>query len=292
MLLGRHGNDGELYCIAVDDARADFEQKASLHVYVVDSRGRGMEESSIAERGRAGSWLIVAVSQCQAIHARSIFPCQDTPDVKATVTFNIRSPLPVLASGLPTGVKNYEHGTLLYTFQQQIPIPSYLFAIASGDIAQASIGPRSVVATGPEELSAAKWEMENDMERFMEAAEVRFLRCCRNKLMWIENRQNSLRVDDVQRAGAPTVVSIRRCVVLSGEKLADGLGMENPIFTFATPTIVSGVSASWRRDLADVTGSREYRRNRTRAGAQLERESGRLRFLGAFLAQRGLDDVP
>lgn len=38
-------------------------------------------------------------------------------------------------------------------------MPSYLFAIASGDIATASIGPRSVVSTGPEELSAAKWEV-------------------------------------------------------------------------------------------------------------------------------------
>lgn len=78
------------------------------------------------------------VSQCQAIHARSLFPCQDTPDVKSTFTFNIRSPLPVIASGLSTGAKDFrpgkdgEAGTLLYTFRQDIPIPSYLFAIASG----------------------------------------------------------------------------------------------------------------------------------------------------------------
>ena len=86
--------------------------------------------------------------------------------------FNLRSPLPVLASGLPTGSGDFESGTLLYTFKQNVPIPSYLFAIASGDIAMASIGPRSVVATGPEELCASKWELEDDMERFIEAAEV------------------------------------------------------------------------------------------------------------------------
>ena len=78
------------------------------------------------------------VSQCQAIHARSLFPCQDTPDVKSSFDFNIRSPLPVIASGLSTGAKDFrpgndgEPGTLLYTFKQGIPIPSYLFAIASG----------------------------------------------------------------------------------------------------------------------------------------------------------------
>ncbi len=78
------------------------------------------------------------VSQCQAIHARSLFPCQDTPDVKSTFEFNIRSSLPVIASGLFTGAKEFQpgkdgaRGTLLYTFKQDIPIPSYLFAVASG----------------------------------------------------------------------------------------------------------------------------------------------------------------
>lgn len=116
-------------------------------------------------------------SQCQAIHARSLFPCQDTPDVKSTFTFNIRSPLPVLASGLPTGSRDFLHGehgnsgTLLYTFHQSIPMPSYLFAIASGDLASASIGPRSTVWTGPEELKASQWEFEDDTESYIQSAE-------------------------------------------------------------------------------------------------------------------------
>jgi len=100
--------------------------------------------------------------------------------VKSTFQFNIRSPFPVIASGLPTGSKNFEpgkdgeSGTLLYTFKQDIPIPSYLFALASGDIAIASIGPRSTVATGPEEIQGSKWELEEDTEKFIQAAEVRF----------------------------------------------------------------------------------------------------------------------
>jgi hypothetical protein len=97
--------------------------------------------------------------------------------VKSTFEFNIRSPLPVLASGLPTGVSAYragsdgERGTLLYSFKQDVPIPSYLFALASGDLASASIGPRSTVWTGPEELQKAKWELERDTERFIQVAE-------------------------------------------------------------------------------------------------------------------------
>ena len=98
--------------------------------------------------------------------------------MKATVDFEIRSPLPVIASGLSRGTSNFEsgsgsgNGTLLYTFKQDVPIPSYLFALASGDIAMTSIGPRSMVATGPEELVACKWELEKDMEKFVEVAEV------------------------------------------------------------------------------------------------------------------------
>ena len=134
-------------------------------------------------------------TQCQAIHARSIFPCQDTPDVKGTVEFNIESPFPVIASGIATCVKNLDKNldgaasTKLYAFEQKIPIPSYLFALASGDIAKAPIGPRSVVATGPKQLKAAQWELEESTERYIETVEVcTLLRNMEFVLMyWVEN---------------------------------------------------------------------------------------------------------
>jgi len=109
-------------------------------------------------------------SQCQAIHARSLFPCQDTPDVKSTYDFNITSPHVVVASGVSVGTEESGSGTI-FKFSQKVPIPSYLFALASGDIATAPIGRCSAVATGPNELAASKWELENDMDKFLDAAE-------------------------------------------------------------------------------------------------------------------------
>ncbi|KAG9201995.1 hypothetical protein G6514_005190 [Epicoccum nigrum] len=158
-------------------------------------------------------------SQCQAIHARSVFPCQDTPDVKSTFSFSLRSPLPVLASGLPTGASDYqppkkdgEQGTLKYTFEQKVPINSYLFAVASGDLACASIGPRSTVWTGPEELLECQRELEGEIEPFMTA---------------------------IESTVAPKYQWTQYNILILPPSFPYG-GMENPVWTYATPSIISG----------------------------------------------------
>ena len=180
--------------ISVGGAQAKWELKdrtpalgAPLHIAVPEGAAEGdvvrlSIEMQTTKECTALQWLTPAqtsnrkhpymFSQCQAIHARSLFPCQDTPDVKSTYTFNITSPLSVIASGvLSTETLNKDETTTTYVFEQKVPIPSYLFALASGDIATAQIGSRSKVATGPEELHDAKWELERDMEKFIEVAE-------------------------------------------------------------------------------------------------------------------------
>ena len=154
-------------------------------------------------------------SQCEAIHARSIFPCQDTPDVKAPFDFIIRSPLPVITSGLAAdsnpNTVSADGKSQTYKFDQAVPIPSYLFAIASGDVAFSSVGPRSTVATGPDELAGCKLELEHDTERYLKAGE-------------------SLVYDYAW--GQYNVLVLPASFPYGG--------MENPIYTFATPTIISG----------------------------------------------------
>jgi leukotriene-A4 hydrolase len=152
-------------------------------------------------------------SQCQAIHARSIFPCQDTPDVKAPFDFTFTSPLPVIASGIGAKDNPASEGrtSQVYKFHQKVPIPAYLFAMASGDIATAQVGPRSRVATGPDELQECKWELEEDTEKFLKAGESLVY-----PYAWGEYN-----------------------VLVLPPSFPYG-GMENPVYTFATPTIISG----------------------------------------------------
>ncbi|RLV93929.1 Leukotriene A-4 hydrolase 2 [Spathaspora sp. JA1] len=105
--------------------------------------------------------------QCQAIHARSLFPCFDTPGIKSTYNLSATSPLPTLMSGRPV-VANKDN---FYSFTQPIPIPSYLISIASGDLTSAPIGPRSDIYSEPCNIKACQWEFEHDMENFIQIAE-------------------------------------------------------------------------------------------------------------------------
>ena len=80
--------------------------------------------------------------------------------------------MPVVASGLIQGTEKVPGSTdRIHIFKQAVPMPSYLFAVASGDIASAPIGPRSTVWTGPDELKAAQWEFEADTESYIQIAE-------------------------------------------------------------------------------------------------------------------------
>ncbi|XP_077972120.1 leukotriene A-4 hydrolase-like [Styela clava] len=151
-------------------------------------------------------------SQCQAIHARSIVPCQDSPSVKAPyyAKVTVKDPLVALMSAVGTGKQSLGDGRTAYTFEQKVPTSSYLIALVVGQLESRDIGPRSRV------WSEAKF-VEKAAEEFSQT-------------------------EDFISAGESLVgpyVWGRYDLLVLPPSFPFG-GMENPCLTFVTPTLLAG----------------------------------------------------
>jgi aminopeptidase N len=109
------------------------------------------------------------------VHARSWVPCQDTVALRFTYTANVRVPAGLLAL---MSAENPREKSVdgVYRFEMMDPIPSYLLALAAGNIEYRGIGPRTGVYSEPEMVEKAKWEFadlgEDDEDRGEHARSV------------------------------------------------------------------------------------------------------------------------
>ena len=148
-------------------------------------------------------------SQSESIHARSWVPLQDSPAIRFTYDAHVTAPknIRVVMSAL-NDAKHPLDG--LFDFSQPHPIPSYLLAIAAGDIAVQETGPRSAVYAEPSVVGEAAHEFE-DTEKMIATAE---------------------RLYGPYRWGRYDILVLPPSFPFGG--------MENPNMTFATPTIIVG----------------------------------------------------
>jgi aminopeptidase N len=159
-------------------------------------------------------------SQCQAIHARSVLPCQDTPSIRQAFTATVDVPSELRAVMAAASVERTVTGArATERFQMPQPIPPYLFAFAVGALASKDLSARSRVWAEPGVLEAACWEFAGLPDQ-LTAAEALF-----GPYDWE-----------------------RMDVLVMPPSFPYG-GMENPRLTFLTPTLITG-----DRSLVNVVG--------------------------------------
>ena len=106
-------------------------------------------------------------TQCQAIHCRSMIPCQDTPACKISYSANITVPDGLTA--LMSAIQTESSSKSTFSFNQPIPIPTYLIALAVGDLEKRSLGPRCTLYAEPASVEKAAWEFQ-ETEDFLDIA--------------------------------------------------------------------------------------------------------------------------
>jgi leukotriene-A4 hydrolase len=150
-------------------------------------------------------------SQCQAIHARSIVPLQDTPRRRIRYRAELRIPCELKGLMAARQVDRRKEGAVaVEQFEMPEAIPPYLFALAVGRLESRDLGPRSRLWAEPSMVEKAAYEFA-DVDKMLQVGEDLF-----GPYEW------------------------ERFDLLVMPRSFPYGGMENPRLTFLTPTLIAG----------------------------------------------------
>jgi len=200
--------------------RLDLPARTAQVVITYETAPEAVGLQWLAPEQTAGKRHPFMFTQFQPIHARSMIPCQDSPMVRATYHAAVTIPealTAVMSAGPQEGGGSTEPGMRTMLFEMPQAIPSYLIALAVGDLASRDVSPRARVWAEPATVEAAAWEFAG-VEEMIVTAERLF-----GRYEW--DRYDMLVLPPSFPYG----------------------GMENPRMTFLTPTLLAG-----DRSLVDV----------------------------------------
>lgn len=170
----------------------------------------GQSFSWLTKEQTAGQVLPYMFTQCEDINCRSVAPLQDTPANRITYTADMwaQKDFVIKMSANETGTEVL--GDMMVShFNNSIPIPCYLIAIAIGDIEYRSLGERVGVLTEPSQMDDVA-ECLSNMGEILDAVEAYM-----GPYIW----------------GTYTILVLPPSFPMGG--------MENPLLTFASPTIIT-----------------------------------------------------
>jgi aminopeptidase N len=183
------------------------EDSRIIITYQTTADARGIQWLTPAQT--AGKQHPYVYTQSQTIHARSWLPCQDTPAQRFTYTATVRVP-PGLLALMSANNPHDKNNDGVYRFEMGQPIPSYLMALAVGDIEYRALSERAGVYSEQSVVDNAAWEFA-DLEKMIVTAEAMY---------------GPYRWDQYD-------------VLVLPPSFPFG-GMENPRLSFLTPVLVAG----------------------------------------------------
>lgn len=164
----------------------------------------------LAPQQTAGKKFPYLFTQGEAVLTRTWIPCQDTPQNRITYDATLQVPSNLLALMAADNNPTEKNTEGKYAYTMDIPIPTYLIALAVGDLEFQATGERTGVYASPVLLEAATYEFA-EVEEMIKVTESLY--------------------GDYQWG--------RYDILVLPTSFPYG-GMENPKLTFATPTIITG----------------------------------------------------